>query len=150
MANSKISSTRFDAPLSVELNPSLLLRRLVLLGGAAALAGIVVLPWPLLVRSIGGIALILVGLLEWRRTTGARPTALRWEEGPEWSAKFRGDWRPAADLRCTHLSASLVVIEATVPGRRRCRYAIFRDQADAQSWRRLRRRLQRPADPSFS
>lgn len=148
MATSETSSIRFDAPLFLELSPSRRLRGLVCLAGMGALFAAGVLPIPIELRA-AGVGVLLVGTLwQWRRATARYPAALRCHPELGWSLRIADQWHGARSLRCTYLARMLVIIEAEIDGMGRFRLPILADQADRQSWRRLRRCLARWAGSS--
>ncbi len=143
MASSAISSTRFDAPLCVELTPSRTLRRVVWLGVGAAVLSLAVLPFPVAYRLLAVLGVVVLSRLRWCQRVHGQPSALRWVAGPEWSLMLDGCWRDAPDLQCTYLTRALLIVTATPTGAARLRFPLLADQTDPESWRRLRRRLLR-------
>ncbi len=130
-----MSSPAFDAPLTLELRPSVSLRCALLALHGLAAVGLFVLP--LAWTALGALVLSASLALEWRRAS--RYHHLRWCTDGTWE-------HPGAAVACQVHRSSFVsrwlIVLALYDGRSVRRWAICADAVPAPTWRRLRARLQ--------
>lgn len=143
MAISVTSSTRFEAPLYLELIPSRRLGWSVVLGVAAGTAALMQMPLPLEYRFAVSLGLTAGLGWRWSRVVTTYPQKLRHLPDEGWSLLSSDGWYAARSLHATYLTRSLAIIEIELENGDRVRQPLLADQTDAESWRRLRRRLAR-------
>lgn len=130
-----MSSPAFDAPLTLELRPSPVLRGALLALHVLAAIGLLVLPAAWLVA---GMLMLGVSLaLEWRRA--GRCHRLHW--------RADGSWEQPGTVAASSLDSSTfvsrwLIVLALRDGMRVRRWPICADAVPVSTWRRLRARLQ--------
>ncbi|MEF8833752.1 MAG: protein YgfX, partial [Halofilum sp. (in: g-proteobacteria)] len=129
-----MSSPAFDAPLTLELQPSAALRASLIALHVLAAVGLLVLPAAWLVA--GALVLGVSLALEWRRA--GRHHCLHWRADGGWEQP--GATGVSQLHRSTFVSRWLIVL-ALHDGRRVRRWAICADAVAVPTWRRLRARL---------
>lgn len=143
MATTETSSTRFDAPLSLDLIPSRQLRWLVWFMMLGAVSAIALSPMVLLLKLSCGILLMAFGGWRWRRLITRYPAALHHMPERGWALLVAEKWIYPQTFRCYYLTAHMILVDVAYGGNGRLRFPLLADQTDVESWRRLRRRISR-------